>query len=53
MLYTKKGVTVVSATEVITKMAEGIILESVLEGYAEYYSTGLSKKLSVAELKMP
>ena len=28
---------VISATEVISKGAEGIILEAVLEGYAEYY----------------
>ena len=34
----KNGVKVVSATEVISDGAEGIILESVLEGYAEYYS---------------
>ena len=33
----KNGVKVVSATEVISDGAEGIILESVLEGYAEYY----------------
>ena len=32
----KNGVKVVSATEVISEGAEGIILESVLEGYAEY-----------------
>ena len=34
----KNGVQVVSATEVISDGAEGIILESVLEGYAEYLS---------------
>ena len=37
----KNGVKVVSATEVISDGAEGIILESVLEGYAEYYSADL------------
>lgn len=36
---------VVSATEVISEGAEGIILESVLEGYAEYYSADLSEKV--------
>lgn len=40
----KNGVKVVSATEVISDGAEGIILESVLEGYAEYYSAELSEK---------
>lgn len=35
----------VSATEVISEGAEGIILESVLEGYAEYYSADLSEKV--------
>jgi len=41
----KNGVKVVSATEVISEGAEGIILESVLEGYAEYYSADLSVKV--------
>ena len=41
----KNGVKVVSATEVISEGAEGIILESVLEGYAEYYSAELSEKV--------
>ena len=31
----------VSATEVISAGLEGIILESVMEGYAEYYSADL------------
>ena len=39
------GVKVISATEVISEGAEGIILESVLEGYAEYYSKDLSEKV--------
>ena len=30
-----------SATEIISEGPEGIILESVLEGYAEYYSADL------------
>ena len=34
----KNGVRVVSATEHITEGPEGIILESMLEGMAEYYS---------------
>ena len=41
----KNGVKVISATEVISTGAEGIILESVLEGYAEYYSADLSEKV--------
>lgn len=41
----KNGVKVLSATEVISAGAEGIILESVLEGYAEYYSADLSEKV--------
>ena len=41
----KNGVKMVSATEVISDGAEGIILESVLEGYAEYYSADLSEKV--------
>jgi DNA invertase Pin-like site-specific DNA recombinase len=41
----RNGVKVVSATEVISDGAEGIILESVLEGYAEYYSADLSEKV--------
>ena len=41
----KNGVKVVSATEVISDGAEGIILESVLEGYAEYYSADLAEKV--------
>ena len=39
------GVKLVSATEVISAGPEGIILESVLEGYAEYYSADLSEKV--------
>ena len=41
----RNGVKVVSATEVISDGAEGIILESVLEGYAEYYSADLAEKV--------
>ena len=41
----KNGVKVVSATEVISDGAEGIILESMLEGMAEYYSAELSQKI--------
>src|SRR5574344_562548 len=42
----KNGVRVVSATEAISQGAEGIILESVLEGMAEYYSADLAQKVS-------
>ena len=38
----RNGIKVVSATEVISDGAEGIILESMLEGFAEYYSVDLS-----------
>ena len=41
----RNGVKLVSATEVISAGPEGIILESVLEGYAEYYSADLSEKV--------
>ncbi|MCC8195656.1 MAG: recombinase family protein [Ruminococcus sp.] len=41
----KNGVKVVSATENISDGAEGILLESMLEGMAEYYSADLSEKV--------
>ena len=41
----RNGVKLVSATEVISAGPEGIILESVLEGYAEYYSADLPEKV--------
>ena len=41
----KNGVKLMSATETISEGPEGIILESVLEGYAEYYSADLSEKV--------
>lgn len=41
----KNGVRVMSATESISEGADGIILESVLEGFAEYYSAELSEKV--------
>ncbi len=41
----KNGVRVLSATEAISQGAEGIILESVLEGMAEYYSVELAEKV--------
>ncbi len=43
-LLRKNGVRVVSATEAISEGAEGVLLESVLEGMAEYYSKELSEK---------
>ena len=42
----KNDVRVVSATESISEGAEGIILESVLEGMAEYYSADLAEKVT-------
>ena len=41
----KNGVKLMSATEIISEGPEGIILESVLEGYAEYYSADLAEKV--------
>ena len=41
----RNDVRVISATEAISQGAEGIILESVLEGMAEYYSAELSEKV--------
>ncbi len=41
----KNGVKVISATENISQNSEGIILEAVLEGFAEYYSAELSEKV--------
>ena len=40
----KNGVRVISATEAISEGAEGVLLESVLEGMAEYYSKELAEK---------
>ena len=46
MRLSKNGVRVKSATETISDNPEGIILESVLEGIAEYYSADLSQKIT-------
>lgn len=46
MRLRKNGVRVESATEAISRNPEGIILESVLEGIAEYYSAELSQKVT-------
>lgn len=45
MRLRQNGVQVKSATETISDNPEGIILESVLEGIAEYYSADLSLKI--------
>ena len=42
----KNNVKVISATENISETPEGILLESVLEGYAEYFSAELAEKVS-------
>ena len=42
----KNGVKVISATEAISSGAEGILLESMLEGYAEYYSAEFAEKIN-------
>ena len=42
----KNNVRVISATEAISEGTEGIILESVLEGIAEYYSADLAEKVT-------
>ena len=41
----KNGVKVVSAKETISEGSDGILLESMLEGIAEYYSAELSEKV--------
>lgn len=41
----KRNVRVLSATEMISPGAEGILLEAVLEGMAEYYSAELAEKV--------
>lgn len=41
----KNGVKVVSAKENISDGPEGVLLESMLEGWAEYYSVDLSEKI--------
>ena len=41
----KNGIKVISAKEHISEGPEGIILEAMLEGYAEYYSAELSQKI--------
>lgn len=46
VMLSKNGAKVVSATEAISEGAEGIILESMLEGYAEYFSADLAQKVS-------
>jgi hypothetical protein len=45
-LLGKNGAKVVSATEPISNDASGILLESMLEGMAEYYSAELSEKIT-------
>ena len=42
----KNGVRVVSANEPISDRSEGILLESMLEGFAEYFSADLAEKVS-------
>ena len=44
-LLKKNGVKVVSAKETIAEGSEGILLESLLEGMAEYYSADLAEKV--------
>ena len=46
----KYGVKVLSATENISEGLEGIILESLLEGMAEYYSAELAEKVIRVEV---
>ncbi|MDL2220832.1 recombinase family protein, partial [Eubacteriales bacterium OttesenSCG-928-N14] len=41
----KNGVKVISATEQIAEDSTGILIESILEGYAEYYSVELAEKV--------
>lgn len=46
MRLKRNGIRIVSVTENISDNPEGIILESVLEGMAEFYSAELSQKIS-------
>ena len=41
----KNNVKVMSATENISEGADGILLEAILEGFAEYYSVELAEKI--------
>lgn len=41
----KNGAKVISATEMISDTAEGVLLEPLLEGMAEYYSADLAEKV--------
>lgn len=41
----KNGIKVISAMENISESSEGILLEAMLEGFAEYYSADLSEKV--------
>ena len=41
----RNDVKVISATEKISDSPEGILMESILEGFAEYYSADLSEKI--------
>jgi DNA invertase Pin-like site-specific DNA recombinase len=45
-ILSKNGVKVISATEPISGDASGILLESLLEGMAEYYSAELAEKIN-------
>jgi len=42
----KNSVRVISATEQISQDATGVLMESILEGYAEYFSADLSEKVT-------
>ncbi len=44
-ILSRNGVKVISATEQISDTPEGIILEGMLESFAEYYSAELSQKV--------
>lgn len=52
-LLKKNGVKVISARENISEGSEGIILEAMLEGYAEYYFAELLKRLSGTDRQCP
>lgn len=41
----ENGVTVISATEPISDDPSGVLMEAILEGFAEYYSNELSRKI--------
>ena len=47
----KNGVKVISVTEYISDDAQGILFESIIDGYSEYYSAELAQKVRRGNLE--